>query len=88
MVIFLNLCEFNVQRGLYRNEGDWFKSNVCEDIDEINDEKRNMEKFTFESDGEIQVDIGFQIINIILFKFLSSTWYMFPLKAYTHDPML
>lgn len=60
-----------------------------EDIEEVSDEERNMEYTIFENDYEMQEDIGVSNNELNPFQFLSSTWYMFPRKAYTylHDPM-
>ena len=55
-----------------------------EDIEEVSDEERNMEYTIFENDYEMQEDIGVSNNELNPFQFLSSTWYMFPRKAYTY----
>lgn len=55
-----------------------------EDIEEVSDEERNMEYTIFEGDHEMQEDIGVSNNELNPFQFLSSTWYMFPRKAYTY----
>lgn len=55
-----------------------------EDIEKINDKERHMEYTAFENDYEMQEDIGVSNIVRDHFQFLSSTWYMFPHKAYIY----
>ena len=53
-----------------------------EDIEVVSDDGEIMEYTAFEN--EMQDDIGVSDIELDHFQFLSSTWYMFPHKAYMY----
>ena len=55
-----------------------------EGIKEVSDDDKDIEYTIFENEYKMQEDIGISNIEFDPFQFLSSTWYMFPHKAYMY----
>lgn len=54
-----------------------------EDIEEVSNKEGDVHYITFDYDEEIQENIGDSNNVSSPFQFLSPTWYILPLKAYT-----